>query len=83
MEIQNIPYYLINILNMGIKRQNLINLRYKVSEPRDLIENTEEIKFLEKQITIFHAKAVKHILEEFNVKLDLIGFHGQTLFHEI
>ena len=63
-------------------RQNLINLRYKVSEPRDLIENTEEIKFLEKQITIFHAKAVKHILEEFNVKLDLIGFHGQTLFHD-
>ena len=34
---------------------------------------------MEKNITIFHAKAVKEISNGFN--LDLIGFHGQTLYH--
>ena len=36
---------------------------------------------LEKEITIFHAKAVNEIITASKVKIDFIGFHGQTIFH--
>ena len=37
------------------------------------------IKRLEEKITLFHAKTVKDITS--NLNIDLIGFHGQTLYH--
>lgn len=40
--------------------------------------------FIENALTIHHAKCVKHLLEKSNTKaadVDVIGFHGQTLYH--
>ena len=42
---------------------------------------SKEIKLLEKEITLFHAKAVNEIIKEFETNIDFIGFHGQTIYH--
>ena len=63
-------------------RKNLINLRSKVLEPNDLKNHSEEIKLLERELTIFHAEAVNNILSESKYEVDFLGFHGQTIFHD-
>ena len=55
------------------------NLKKKINSIADLKKFSSLINILEKNITIFHAKVVKDITQGFN--LDLIGFHGQTLYH--
>ena len=61
--------------------ENLHNLRGKILKPEDLPNNVEEINNLEKEITLFHAKVVNKILDSINKKVDFIGFHGQTIYH--
>ena len=36
---------------------------------------------LERQITLFHGKIVNEILDLVDKKVDFIGFHGQTIYH--
>ena len=67
----------------GELRLKLINLRNKIFEKRDLLKYSEEISLLENEITIFHSQIVNKILKEYNHEVDLIGFHGQTIFHDI
>ena len=55
------------------------NLKKKINKIENLKQFSLEINNLEKEITIFHAKVVKEISNGCN--LDLIGFHGQTLYH--
>jgi len=42
-----------------------------------------DIKAVEKEMTIFHAKACKLIIKKNKkINVDLIGFHGQTILHK-
>ena len=61
--------------------KNLTTLRDKIKSPKDLKKHQKQIKVVEKEITIFHAKAVNEILKKKKVNIDFIGFHGQTIFH--
>ena len=61
--------------------KNLHNLRGKIIRLNDLSKNQDEIKNLEKKITLFHAKIVNEILGSVDEKIDFIGFHGQTIYH--
>ena len=61
--------------------KNLHNLRGKIIRLNDLLKNQDEIKNLEKKITLFHAKIVNEILGSVDEKIDFIGFHGQTIYH--
>ena len=65
--------------------KKLINLRNRVLLRDDLINLAEELKTLEREITIFHSKLVGQIISKYNKKteddIDIIGFHGQTIFH--
>ena len=63
-------------------RQNLINLRSKIAEENDLKNHHEEIKLIERELTIFHAEAVNNILNELKIEVDFLGFHGQTIYHD-
>ena len=59
-------------------RQNLRNLIFQ--NP-----TLEGIKKIENEITILHANLVNNFLKKNNLKsgdIDLIGFHGQTIFHQ-
>ena len=62
-------------------RQNLINIRNKVLLIDDLKTHFNEIKTLESELTLFHAKVVNEIIETSKIDVDLLGFHGQTIFH--
>tara|TARA_B100001093_G_scaffold24706_1_gene21847 strand:- start:441 stop:1562 length:1122 start_codon:yes stop_codon:yes gene_type:complete len=59
--------------------QNIHNLKEKIHNLDDLKILTKELRDLERKITLFHSKIVKEISE--NKKIDIIGFHGQTIYH--
>ena len=61
--------------------KNLTKLRDKIKISKDLKKYRKQIKSVEKEITIFHAKSVNDILKTTKVNVDFIGFHGQTIFH--
>ena len=61
--------------------QNLTKLRDKIKSSKDLKKHQKQIKAVEKEITIFHAKSVNETLKKTKTNLDFIGFHGQTIFH--
>ncbi len=61
--------------------QKIQKIRDKMLNPDDLTKYQVEIKDLEREITLFHFKAVNNSLELSKYDVDLIGFHGQTIFH--
>ena len=61
--------------------KNLTKLRDKISSSKDLKKFTRELKKIEKEITLFHVEAVKEIIKKTKVNIDLVGFHGQTIYH--
>ena len=61
--------------------KNLTKLRDKIRSLKDLKKYQKQIKSVEKEITIFHAKAANKILKKTKVNVDFIGFHGQTIYH--
>ena len=61
--------------------EKLTKLRDKIKTSKDLSKESDEIKSVEKDITLFHANAVNKIISKSNIKIDFIGFHGQTIFH--
>ena len=62
--------------------EKALKIRDKISNFEGLITHLDEIKALEKDITLFHAKAVNETLNTSKSDIDLIGFHGQTIFHD-
>ena len=61
--------------------QKILKIRDKILSPDDLTKYQVEIKDLEREITLFHFKAFNKCLELSKTDVDLIGFHGQTIFH--
>ena len=62
--------------------QKILNIRDKISNQEGLTKYLDEIKDLEREITLFNGKAVKESLKLSKSSVDLIGFHGQTIFHD-
>ena len=62
-------------------REKLISLRKKINLPDDLNKYAEELNDLEREITLFHSKLVDRTIRDCKDEIDLIGFHGQTIFH--
>ena len=60
----------------------LIRLRNLVLGENDLFKYSEELGNLERKITVFHAEKINKLLTKYKHEIDLIGFHGQTIFHE-
>ena len=54
-------------------------LKEKISNINDLNKLSLELNDLERQITLFHAKVIKDF--DLNNNEALIGFHGQTIYH--
>ncbi len=59
--------------------QNIHNLKEKIHNISDLKNYDKEIMILEREITLFHSRVVREMSE--NQKIDIVGFHGQTLYH--
>ena len=63
-------------------KEELIRLRNLVLTQNDLSKNSKDIRNLERKITVFHAEKISNLLLKYNNDIDLIGFHGQTIFHD-
>ena len=62
--------------------QKILILRQKITDSEQLNRYIDDIIDLERKITLFHAEAVKETLLLSKFSVDLIGFHGQTIFHD-
>ena len=61
--------------------RELVNIRGKINSSTDLEVNSIILSRLEREITLFHASVCKKIIKDYSSVIDLIGFHGQTIFH--
>ena len=61
--------------------RQLSTLRYKIKSSEDLTKYSKELSDLERALTIFHAEKISKIALKNGIEIDLIGFHGQTIFH--
>ena len=61
--------------------RELVNIRNKINSSADLKINSIILSELERKITLFHATLCKKIIKDYSSNIDLIGFHGQTIFH--
>ncbi|MAJ85491.1 MAG: anhydro-N-acetylmuramic acid kinase [Candidatus Pelagibacter sp.] len=59
--------------------KKIFELREKINRLNDLEKFKDNIKSLERELTMFHAKSIKDILNKHEV--DIIGFHGHTIYH--
>ena len=57
----------------------LIKIRETINSKEDLKIQKNEIKNLEKKFTLFHASLIEDLKSNFEI--DVVGFHGQTIFH--
>ena len=63
-------------------REGIIELRDKISSVEDLKEYSKKLKIIERNLTLFHAEIINEIFKDYKEDIDLIGFHGQTIFHK-
>jgi anhydro-N-acetylmuramic acid kinase len=59
----------------------LIDLRNVILNFEDLEKYSPRIDEIEREITLFHGKIINQISLKYDDKIDLIGFHGQTIYH--
>ncbi|AFS47088.1 hypothetical protein HIMB5_00003190 [alpha proteobacterium HIMB5] len=57
----------------------LIKIRETINSKEDLKIQKNGIRNLEKQFTLFHASLIDDLKSNFEI--DVVGFHGQTIFH--
>ena len=62
--------------------KDLVNLRNKINSANDIIVNSELVSEIERKITLYHAEICNKIINKIDHEVDLIGFHGQTIFHD-
>mgnify|MGYP001965167480 FL=1 len=58
--------------------ENIHKLKDNINNSSDLKRLSKEIEKLEKKITLFHVKIAGDLAKD---NIDLLGFHGQTIFH--
>ena len=64
--------------------QEISDLKNFINNKYDLEKHKDSLLKLEKKITQLHAEVVLEIVKRSNLKkenVDLIGFHGQTIYH--
>ena len=61
--------------------RELVNIRNKINSSADLEANSAILTELEREITLFHVSVCKKVISDHSSNIDLIGFHGQTIFH--
>ncbi len=61
--------------------EELIGIRNKITRINDLKIYSDTLKNLEKKFTLFNGKIIKEVIQDIDQNIDIIGFHGQTIFH--
>ena len=63
-------------------KSKLYSFIQNISKKSDINENVDIYKSLERDLTLYHSKISKNIINDNNCKIQLIGFHGQTIIHK-
>ena len=61
--------------------QKIVNLRKLINNKDDLYKYYDDLNKVDRELTIFHSEIVDDISQKYKDEIDLIGFHGQTIFH--
>ena len=62
-------------------QQQLVRLRNLILNIDDLNQFTSQLNEIEREITLFNIKIVNEVSLKYKDEIDLVGFHGQTIFH--
>ena len=63
---------------LSITRQ-IHKLKEEITNPNELLTHSKDIELIAEQITDYHANAANEMIHKHDI--DLIGFHGQTIYH--
>ena len=63
--------------------KDLIFLRQIVRNSDDLKKNSSIVSKIEKEFTLLNAKIVNEFVNKEGVRPNIIGFHGQTIYHSV
>ena len=63
------------------KKKKYHNLVDKLKESNDLDKFKVDIDILERLLTMFNLEIIQDIKKNCKVSIDLIGYHGQTIYH--
>ena len=63
-------------------RKRLSSFIKSIEDIRDIKKNINEYKSLEREITLQHSKISQIIINKHKYKIELVGFHGQTIIHK-
>ena len=61
--------------------KDLIFLRESISELKDLDNKFSIIDEIEKKFTLFNAQVINEFIKQEQTRPEIIGFHGQTIYH--
>jgi len=61
--------------------RDLLNIRESIRNSIDLQTKSQLINEIEKKFTLFNAKIINEFINIARIKPNLIGFHGQTIYH--
>ena len=61
--------------------EEILSIREKITNSEKLNDYLNEIKDVERKITLFQVKSANETIGISKSSVDLIGFHGQTIFH--
>ncbi|MDA9662972.1 anhydro-N-acetylmuramic acid kinase [bacterium] len=62
-------------------QQQLVKLRNLILNIDDLNQYNFQLNEIEREITLFNSKIVNQVSLKYKDEIDLVGFHGQTIFH--
>jgi anhydro-N-acetylmuramic acid kinase len=57
-------------------------LNEAIKDPLNFIKNKKLYRVLSEKVTIDHAKCIEILIKKAKVNIDLVGFHGQTIYHD-
>ena len=63
-------------------KDRIIELRDEISTVEDIEKYSKNLKAVEKDLTLFHARIINEVFKESGDNIDLVGFHGQTILHK-
>tara|TARA_B100001057_G_scaffold484961_1_gene563907 strand:+ start:27 stop:1172 length:1146 start_codon:yes stop_codon:yes gene_type:complete len=63
--------------------KDLIRLRENIKNSEDLKTKLSIVSEIEKKFTLFNANIIKKFIDKEGIKPNLIGIHGQTIYHNV
>ncbi|MBD1137451.1 anhydro-N-acetylmuramic acid kinase [Pelagibacterales bacterium SAG-MED43] len=63
--------------------KDLIRLRENIRNSEDLKKKLSIVSEIEKKFTLFNANIIKKFIDKEGIKPNLIGIHGQTIYHNV